>query len=96
MLSPKNYDGYSRLTRVVIGDYALFAKSKWQTRETEEKAVKAILREPHISAAALAKLLGVKQRQAERVMSSLKRKAGLKRRGSDRRGEWYFASPAGM
>ena len=64
---------------------------KYSLNKTEEKAMKAILREPHVSAATLAKLIGVKQRQAERVMSSLKRKAGLKRRGSDRRGEWYFA-----
>ena len=57
---------------------------------TEEKAVKAILRNSRLKAAELAKALGVKQRQAERVIASLKNKAGLKRRGADKNGEWYF------
>ena len=57
---------------------------------TEEKAVKAILRKSRIKAAELAKALGVKQRQAERVVASLKVKAGLRRRGADKNGEWYF------
>jgi predicted HTH transcriptional regulator len=29
-------------------------------------------------------------RQAERIIASLKRKAGLKRRGARKNGEWYF------
>ena len=58
---------------------------------TEEKAVKAILRNSRLKAAELAKALGMKQRQAERVIASLKNKAGLKRRGADKNGEWYFA-----
>lgn len=37
-----------------------------------------------------AKALGVKQRQAERVVASLKVKAGLRRRGADKNGVWYF------
>ena len=41
---------------------------------SEEKAVKAILRNSRIKAAELAKILGVKQRQAERIIASLKRK----------------------
>ena len=57
---------------------------------TEEKAIKAILRNSRLKASELAKALGVKQRQAERVIASLKRKAGLKRRGADKNGEWYF------
>ena len=57
---------------------------------TEEKAVKAILRNARINAAELAKVLGVKKRQAERVVASLKKKAGLKRRGADKNGEWHL------
>ena len=57
---------------------------------TEEKAVKAILRDNRLKSAQLAKILGVKKRQAERVIASLKVKAGLKRRGADKNGEWYF------
>jgi predicted HTH transcriptional regulator len=57
---------------------------------TEEKAIKALLRNSRLKAAELAKVLGVKKRQAERVIASLKVKAGLKRRGADKNGEWYF------
>ena len=57
---------------------------------TEEKAIKAMLRNSRLKAAELAKTLGVKQRQAERVIAALKVKAGLKRRGADKNGEWYF------
>jgi len=57
---------------------------------TEEKAIKALLRNSRLKVAELAKVLGVKKRQAERVISSLKVKAGLKRRGADKNGEWYF------
>jgi len=59
---------------------------------SETLAVKAILRDPRISALRLADLLGVKKRQAERVMAALKTKSGLKRRGADKNGEWYFES----
>ena len=59
---------------------------------TEEKAVKAILRNCRINALELASELGVKKRQAERVIAALKAKAGLKRRGADKNGEWYFES----
>ena len=58
--------------------------------ETEEKAVKAILRDSHITAIVLSDMLSVKKRQAERIIASLKKKAGLKRRGADKNGEWYF------
>ena len=61
--------------------------------EKEEIAVKALIRDPRLSAAKLADLIGVKQRQAQRIITSLKNKAGLKRRGADKNGEWYFASP---
>ena len=57
---------------------------------TEEKAIKAILRDSRLKAADLAKVLGVSKRQAERVIASLKVKAGLKRRGADKNGVWYF------
>ena len=57
---------------------------------TEKRAVKAILRNNRLKAAELAELLGVKKRQAERVIASLKVKAGLKRRGADKNGMWYF------
>jgi len=56
----------------------------------EEIAVKAFIREPRLSAAKLADLIGVKQRQAQRIITSLKDKAGLKRRGARKNGEWYF------
>ena len=59
---------------------------------TEEKAVRAILRNGRINALELASVLGVKKRQAERVIAALKSKAGLKRRGADKNGEWYFES----
>ena len=57
---------------------------------TEETAVKAILRNSRITATELARLLEVTVRQSERVLASLKKKAGLKRRGANRNGEWYF------
>ena len=56
----------------------------------EEIAVKAFIRDPRLSAAKLAGLIGVKQRQAQRIIDSLKKKAGLKRRGARKNGEWYF------
>ena len=58
--------------------------------EAEEKAIKAILRDSRITATILSGLLSVKKRQAERIFASLKKKVGLKRRGADKNGEWYF------
>ena len=58
--------------------------------EKEEKSVKALIRDPRLSAVRLADLIGVKQRQAQRIVASLKKKAGLKRRGARKNGEWYF------
>ena len=60
----------------------------------EERAVKLLLKDSRLSAARLAEALGVKQRQAQRIIASLKAKAGLKRRGSDKTGEWYFETLA--
>lgn len=37
--------------------------------------------------------LGVKRRQAQRIIVALKEKAGLTRRGADKNGEWHFESP---
>lgn len=62
--------------------------------EKEEIAVKAFIRDPRLSAAKLADLIGVKQRQAQRIITSLKKKAGLKRRGARKNGEWYFERAA--
>ena len=62
--------------------------------EKEEIAVKALVRDPRLSAAKLADLIGVKQRQAQRIIISLKNKAGLKRRGARKNGEWYFEAAA--
>jgi predicted HTH transcriptional regulator len=56
----------------------------------EEKATNIFLRNPKISASQLGDQLGVVLRQAQRVMDSLKKKAGLKRRGARKNGEWYF------
>lgn len=61
--------------------------------EIEEKAVIVLLREPKSSAILLGKALEVSERQARRIISSLKKKSGLKRRGSDKKGEWYFEKP---
>jgi len=59
-------------------------------RAVEERAMKLLLRDSRLSAARLGKALGIKPRQAQRIIASLKVKAGLKRRGSDKTGEWYF------
>lgn len=58
--------------------------------KAEESAVKALLRTPHLTASSLAAALKVSPRQAQRIIASLKKKAGLKRRGADKNGEWYF------
>lgn len=57
---------------------------------SEKEAVKVILRDPRVSAARLAGILGIGKRQSERIMAALKVKAGLKRRGATKNGEWYF------
>ena len=71
----------------VINDVIKFTRS-------EGIAVKALIRNPTLSAAKLADLIGVKQRQAQRIIASLKKKAGLKRRGARKNGEWYFETGA--
>ena len=37
--------------------------------------------------------LGVEKRHVERIVAALKKKAGLKRRGARKNGEWYFEEP---
>ena len=56
----------------------------------EEMAIKAIIRNPRLSAAKLAVMIGVQQRQAQRIIASLKKKAGLVREGSRKSGIWRF------
>lgn len=58
--------------------------------EIEERARRLINADSSISAAKLAAALDITHRQAQRIFANLKIKAGLKRRGSDKRGEWYF------
>lgn len=58
--------------------------------DAEEKTVALILRNPKITAHDLGEDLGVSERQARRIIASLKSKANLKRRGADKNGEWYF------
>lgn len=57
---------------------------------TEELAVKALLLDSRLSSLRLAETLQISKRQAERVVASLKRKVGLRRRGAAKNGEWYF------
>ena len=63
--------------------------------EIETSAIKQILLDAHITAARLSQKLGVKPRQAQRIIASLKEKAGLKRRGADKNGSWYFEALKG-
>ena len=58
--------------------------------ETEGRAMGLIKGNPRLTAASLAAALGVEKRHAERILAALKKKAGLKRRGSRKSGEWYF------
>ena len=57
---------------------------------SEQKAAMLILRNSSVTEEGIANQLGVTVRQAERIIASLKKKAGLNRRGSDKTGEWYF------
>ncbi len=62
--------------------------------ETETTAVKMMLRNPRMTAVQLGTGLGVEKRHAERIIAALKKKAGLRRRGARKNGEWYFDPPA--
>lgn len=57
---------------------------------SEKAAASAILENPKVTAARLGEILGVSPRQAERIIAALKAKAGLKRVGSRKNGEWKF------
>lgn len=61
--------------------------------ESESKARQFILGAPHLTAVRLGEKLGVTSRQAQRILAALRKKAGLKRRGADKNGEWYFVPP---
>ena len=58
--------------------------------QTEAVAIKAILRDPRLTAPKLGEILGMTSRQAERIIASLKKKAGLVREGSRKSGTWRF------
>ena len=57
---------------------------------SEQMAARLILRDSSVTEEIIANQLNLTLRQAERIIAALKRKAGLKRRGSDKAGEWYF------
>jgi len=52
--------------------------------------IKLIKGNPRISAAGIAKEVGLSARQVQRLLAGLKKTAGLKRRGARKNGEWYF------
>ena len=60
---------------------------------SEKIAFRELERDGSVSAAKLAEKLSVTPRQAQRLIAALKKKAGLRRRGSDKSGEWYFVRP---
>ena len=95
MYGTKKASAISDLHRNVAANDGVNDGVKSALNGTEENAVKAILRNGRITALELASELGVKKRQAERVIATLKAKAGLKRRGADKNGEWYFESVKG-
>ena len=55
---------------------------------SEQMAARLILRDSSVTEEGIANQLDVTLRQAERIIAALKRKAGVKRRGSDKVGEW--------
>ena len=59
---------------------------------TEERAAGELLRNPRLTALTLAAILKVSPRQAQRIIASLKVKAGLRRCGADKNGEWHFGA----
>ena len=63
--------------------------------QSEKLAFREIERDGSVSAAKLAEKLSVSPRQAQRLIAALKKKAGLRRRGSDKTGEWYFVRSVG-
>lgn len=59
--------------------------------DSERKAKSLLLESAKMTIPKLASELGVTERQAQRIIASLKEKAGLQRRGAKKNGEWYFA-----
>ncbi len=59
-----------------------------------EKVAAAIRSDSRVTIPELAKMIKVTERQAQRIIASLKKEAGLKRRGARKNGEWYFDAPA--
>lgn len=57
---------------------------------SEQRAAMLILRNSAVTEEEISNQLDVTIRQAERIIAALKKKAGLRRRGSDKVGEWYF------
>lgn len=86
----KSLDVVIKPSNVVINNVVKRADVIIKFTPIEEKAINILLRNPKISASQLGDQLGVVLRQAQRVMDSLKKKAGLKRRGARKNGEWYF------
>lgn len=58
--------------------------------DTELKAKTVLLASPKTTIPALAIVLEVTERQAQRIIAALKSKAGLRRCGSKKSGEWCF------
>lgn len=86
----KSSDVVIKPSDVVINNVVKRADVIIKFTPIEEKAINILLRNPKVSASQLGDQLGVVLRQAQRVMDSLKKKSGLKRRGARKNGEWYF------
>lgn len=86
----KSLDVVIKPSDVVINNVVKGADVVIKFTPIEEKAINILLRNPKVSASQLGDQLGVVLRQAQRVMDSLKKKSGLKRRGARKNGEWYF------
>ena len=72
------------------GNVGVKSSSESGLSASEQKTAMLILRNSSVTEEEIANQLDVTIRQAERIIASLKKKAGLKRRGSDKTGEWYF------
>jgi fido (protein-threonine AMPylation protein) len=81
------------VTNVVINPADVAKKRGTPLTPTEATAALAIQREPDLSASGLASLLDLSPRQAQRILASLKTKAGLVRIGAKKNGEWRFSVP---
>lgn len=77
------------------GDDGIKRDERRLLNAVEERAAMAILKDSRITAESLANVLGVKRRQAERIVSALKKKAGLRRIGPRKTGSWAFDQEGG-